>query len=504
MKQILLLIFFLSITLGVYADSPLTSTEFYVAYLNCDIVKEAERQHGVLNERLLDYIDNHPKDYAVNLAIINAIGWDINIASQHIEKSNYTLFETYLKRKYACKDISDLCKKCNANTLMCLAYNKALTYYFDVSEAIDIAKIALSKDNNSRILNIIYSLIYVQNAAWPLVAPIVRKACFDNSLRNDCSHQAIDIIWDYIKEYEKYEKNHTPSNQSNSSKTIWDSLHELSNQYTATIYEADSLKHLAFRQRYNASESNRLQGEYQRRQQQADGLRKEYDNAFAYAEKLCSDMVDKGENLYAAYYGLGWLYNNKAAVVGCEVGLISHQDDNLEDKNRELYDYLVKSLHYSEKAYDLDNNNEAYQLMIFNRQQLHLDEYMPTFKISTSDVVKRYPDFDEIEDNNIVIKKVVIQDNQTIVEFSNTNKTKKGYFQWMTIDRNTYMQIGSKKYYLVKSEGIGINPDKTYYYSAGEQKDFALYFPAIPKNTISIDIVEPGNSDWKFYNIKLK
>jgi hypothetical protein len=31
-----------------------------------------------------------------------------------------------------------------------------------------------------------------------------------------------------------------------------------------------------------------------------------------------------------------------------------------------------------------------------------------------------------------------------------------------------------------------------------------LIFPAIPKGTTSLDLVEPGDSEWKFYGVSLK
>ena len=275
MKIVLAVIILLVSEFSVYADSPLTSTEFYVAYQDYAIVNKARQQNGVLTEYFLNYIVEHPKDYAINLAIINAIGWDYDVAHNNDDNSNYTLFETYLKRKFNCNSVEVICQKCDANILMCLAYNKALTYYFDVTEALDIAAIALKKDSKSRILNIIYSLIYAQDADWSKRARVVREACFDNILRNDCNQQTIDIVWDYMKSYEEYEISDNQNDQSNKSKTIWSNIYELSNQYAVAIYEADSLKHLVFRQRYNPSESNRLQGEYQRSKQRAEGIKVE-------------------------------------------------------------------------------------------------------------------------------------------------------------------------------------------------------------------------------------
>ena len=60
-----------------------------------------------------------------------------------------------------------------------------------------------------------------------------------------------------------------------------------------------------------------------------------------------------------------------------------------------------------------------------------------------------------------------------------------------------------KKFYLQRTEGIATSPDKTYFAYDGETKTFKLYFPAIPKDTSSIDFVESADSNWKIYGIML-
>ena len=136
----------------------------------------------------------------------------------------------------------------------------------------------------------------------------------------------------------------------------------------------------------------------------------------------------------------------------------------------------MKSQSYSETAYNLDNKNtHSLQSMIYIRRFLGLDEYNPTYSISQTDVVVRYPSFKDLKDDHIVIKKVIIQNNQTIVELSNKNKIGNSYFLWMTINKGTYICVNGQKYYLKGTEGIGINPKKTYFYSEGQAKDFALY-----------------------------
>ena len=96
-------------------------------------------------------------------------------------------------------------------------------------------------------------------------------------------------------------------------------------------------------------------------------------------------------------------------------------------------------------------------------------------------------------------------DNQTVITLSDNNMRKDGgYYGWITLDKNTYIVANDQKYSLNKTDGIEISPNKTYYSYAGETKTFTLYFPAIPKGTTSIDLIESNESEWKLYGIQLK
>ena len=126
----------------------------------------------------------------------------------------------------------------------------------------------------------------------------------------------------------------------------------------------------------------------------------------------------------------------------------------------------------------------------------------PTVPQGNKVVEMPYVDF--CHDENARIKKVTITDKETIIEFSCKNLTQGGYFQWINIDKETHIVVAGEKYKLTRAEGIAIAPNKTNYSKAGETKHFKLIFPAIPKSTTSFDMVEPGDSDWKFYGISLK
>ena len=113
-----------------------------------------------------------------------------------------------------------------------------------------------------------------------------------------------------------------------------------------------------------------------------------------------------------------------------------------------------------------------------------------------------YVDFTHSESTRIM--KVTITDSETIVEVACNNETRDGYFQWISIDKNTVIEASGQVYKLKRAEGIAITPNKTNFSRIGETKIFKLYFPAIPKATTSLDLLEPGESDWKYYGISLK
>ena len=126
----------------------------------------------------------------------------------------------------------------------------------------------------------------------------------------------------------------------------------------------------------------------------------------------------------------------------------------------------------------------------------------PTVPQGNKVIERPYVDFTRSENTRIL--KVTITDKETIIDMANNNETSGGYAQWMNIDKNTSIVIDGQEYKLKKAEGIAIAPNKTNFTRNGETKTFKLYFPAIPKGTTSFNLLEPGESDWKFYGISLK
>ncbi len=106
--------------------------------------------------------------------------------------------------------------------------------------------------------------------------------------------------------------------------------------------------------------------------------------------------------------------------------------------------------------------------------------------------------------STLKILSVTLEDNRTVIRLSCNNRGENGsYYAWVTLDPQTYIVANGQRYTLTKAEGIALTPNKTYYTYNGENKNFTLYFPAIPKSTTSIDLVENNESDWRFYGISL-
>lgn len=116
-----------------------------------------------------------------------------------------------------------------------------------------------------------------------------------------------------------------------------------------------------------------------------------------------------------------------------------------------------------------------------------------------------YPSVTRNAANSLKVISVTLENSYTKVVLSDNNRLPNGgYYQWFTLDKNTYIVANGNRYTLTKAEGITISPEKTYFSYAGETKTFSLYFPAIPPNTTSIDLIESATSEWRLYGIQLR
>lgn len=115
----------------------------------------------------------------------------------------------------------------------------------------------------------------------------------------------------------------------------------------------------------------------------------------------------------------------------------------------------------------------------------------------------RNPNVRNNSDENTRINSVTLTKEYTAIEITSNNRSGTGYYEWCNIYRYTVIKANGVSYTMTKADGIKISPEKTYYPSVNSDITFTLYFPAIPSNVTSIDLIE-SESGWNFYGIELK
>lgn len=191
---IIVLIIGLLSSQSLFADSPLTSTNFSKVYKDSEIIQLASKTEGKLTIELMDYLSNNKNPIELKIALINALGWSFD------GQNNSIMFYDYLKEKSKLEDIN----QANADILICYAYLKALDNYFDVEDAIIYAKKAKSKNEKSYTINIICALIEAQKAMdtdWCEVYNLTNNVRINNTLNQDIKEDSISTIFDYMDIY---------------------------------------------------------------------------------------------------------------------------------------------------------------------------------------------------------------------------------------------------------------------------------------------------------------
>ena len=190
-----------------WADSPLTSTDFAENYKDHPMVQMALNLHGddadpYVPVSILDFLANKKSPIDVRLAVINAISWNFEGKS-----SGEQLYE-YLSKRYKAKTTDKLVKKLDAGTLAVYAYAKAMSDYFDVKEAQELGHKAVKKDKSKSfsvafITSLIDAQVYL-DSDWGMVYKVMNNVLHDGSLHLDMRQDAIDSVMEYINEYKGY------------------------------------------------------------------------------------------------------------------------------------------------------------------------------------------------------------------------------------------------------------------------------------------------------------
>lgn len=194
MKKIFFLIAFTIAITNVFADTPLTETNFYKAYLDVSMVQQALKSNGRLSHEMILYLANDTNALDIKLAIINALGWN------HKGHNNSKLYLNYVvkTKKYKGEAKSITFKWfATSDELICYAYLLSLDHYFDVVDANEIAKLALKKSPNSYAVNMIANLIKAQGLY------LLDEECYSFKLFNTLKTNTL-LKMDMRKDINKY------------------------------------------------------------------------------------------------------------------------------------------------------------------------------------------------------------------------------------------------------------------------------------------------------------
>lgn len=202
MKKILLIsIFFFSIN-SVFADSPLTNSDFYKVYLDVPLVNKTSKSNGVLTAEVFDYLNSKANRIDQKIAIINSLKWNMN------GKNNAILYFKRLILIHKEYTYNNFYNKGTAEELICYSYLKAMDNYFDVKIASLFSKRANMLNPNSYTIAIINQLIKVQMIGspndWCEVYSDMNNIRENKDLVVDFRKEASNIIFNYTDGYKEY------------------------------------------------------------------------------------------------------------------------------------------------------------------------------------------------------------------------------------------------------------------------------------------------------------
>lgn len=110
------------------------------------------------------------------------------------------------------------------------------------------------------------------------------------------------------------------------------------------------------------------------------------------------------------------------------------------------------------------------------------------------------PEIRKAYTRNVVINRVVITNQNTIIEMTCCQAG-----GWCHIEKGAALYANGTQYKLTKAENIPYSPDKFTFSQTKQKLSFRLYFPVIDITDVSeLNFVESNSSTWRFYGISLK
>ena len=197
-KKLIIVIFILAVFVPVFADSPLSSTPFYKAYSELNIIKAAKAK-GILNVEMAEYLSSGSIPLDLKAALINALSWSFD------GKYNSELYSYYLCIKYGVPLENLEITRLSPGELFSLGYLQAMDDYFDVNDSLNLLELARENLDKSLTVTLIYTLVQaqtmMQSQRWDGIYPMFEELINDESLKVDIRPKAVSIILDYMVLY---------------------------------------------------------------------------------------------------------------------------------------------------------------------------------------------------------------------------------------------------------------------------------------------------------------
>ena len=196
-KRVALVTMFVA-AISLFADSPITSTNFYRAYLDLPIVDRA-KNHGVIDLEIAEYLHSESIPLDLKAAVMNALSWGPE------EKRNAEFFSYYLALEYGLPLDRLYPERISPSDLFCLGYLTILDDYFEPSYGLLLMDLALEHYEDSMVASIVTAFARAQDLVmgedsydlWPVIEEVIT----DQSLRRDFRPLAMEIIVEYMSLY---------------------------------------------------------------------------------------------------------------------------------------------------------------------------------------------------------------------------------------------------------------------------------------------------------------
>lgn len=199
LKNVLFSLAFLLFVTNTFADSPLTSTPFYLGYMDIPLIRKADKSNGIITEEQLHFLTEKHNPIAVKLALINSL------RSKFEGKSNAPAYLKFLFERKPQLNYTNFINKASAEELICYAYVKAMDNYCDVKSATIFAKQAMRKAPTSYSIHLIGTLISVQSYLSKKesckIYTFMKQVRINSKLKLDLRKKSIEAVYGYTDSY---------------------------------------------------------------------------------------------------------------------------------------------------------------------------------------------------------------------------------------------------------------------------------------------------------------